>query len=495
MNGSMLKTIAKKRPVILFTALVGLLGLTYLTTNTIKESNRLSTLNTGMHTCFTRVQQSFTARMLGDLKGQYLTSEFAQNTERCFGEASKIISEEFSDKLEASARTLNSLSKDIHWFHERISPESEAFSKSSAGVMISNIGGRFEKLENTFNQISDQISLHQKKTSHALQSFYTAIAVIGASLLMLFGWELKELRSKRRENDLLEEEARSLLDKSDMSAMRVKEVLKRGLENNDLYHCSDLFSQFHFYKTQVGSEVIFAKTAQAMAVPNTTNTGSLATQDEFDRIWEMADSDASHLVVYDDMFAGQVETIKQKFDRAPQGTVSTHLDEIVSGIIDHQAQKFFTKGFQVELNVDENHHVYSRAEDLSQIIYSAVNFMTSGHTTSLALNSRKLGNAIIFEIEVTGQGFEDHLIKKQIGFVQNLEDLPTELKICKELCLDVSAKMSYDNLYDDVGNTVGRLFRLTFREAPAKEESSLPNKKVLQVTKGSKKEILARMNS
>lgn len=487
MNRTMLKTIAKKRPVILFTALVGLLSLTYLTTTTIKQSNRLSTLNTGMQTCFTRVQQSFTARMLGDLQGQYLSTDFSQNTERCFGEASRIISEEFSDKLDATARTLNSLSKDVHWFHERISPESDAFAKSASGVMISNIGGRFEKLENTFNQINDQISSLQKKTSHALQSFYSAIAVIGASILMLFAWELRELKLKRKENDLLEEEAKNLLEKSDMSAMKVKDILKRGFENNDLYHCSDLFSQFHFYKTQVGSEVIFAK--------NEASKTPIVSKDEADRIWNMADSDASHLVVYDDMFAGQIDTIKKKFDQAPKGTVSTHLDEVVSNIVDHHAQKFFTKGFQVELNVDENTFVYSRAEDLNQIIYSAINFMTSGHTTSLALNSRKLGNAIIFEIEVTGQGFEDHLIKKQIGFMQSYDDLPTELKICKELCQDVSAKMSYDNLYDDVGNTVGRLFRLTFREAPAVEVSAASPKKVIQVTKGNKREILNRINS
>lgn len=490
MNGSMLKTIAKKRPIILFSAVTALLGMTYLTTQTMKESQRLSTLNSGVQTCFARVQQSFTARMLGDVKGQYLTSEFTQNTEKCFGEASKILTNEFSSSLESTGKILNTLSKDVHWFHERISPESDAFSKSSAGVIISNIGGRFEKLENAFNQVTEEMSLRGRRISHALQSFYVTIGLIGSSLFLLFGWEIKELRWKAREKEKLEEEAQSLLEKNDMSALKVKEVLKRGLEVNDLYHCSDLFSQFHFYRTQVGTEVVYQQTESLMVAPKANNQ----IKSEADRIWELSDGDASHLVVYDEMFVNEAEQIQKKFDRAPKGTQSVNLDEVVSNIIDHQSQKFFTQGFQVEFNVDESHFIYSREEDLHQILHSAINFMTAGRTTSLALGSRKLGSAIVLDIEVTGEGLEDHLIKKQIGFVRSDESLPTDLLICKELCADVSAKMSYDNLYDDVGTTVGRLFRLTFKEAPIKE-ASLPQKKVLQVTKGTKREILEGMQS
>ena len=46
----------------------------------------LTVVGDGLQTCFNRVQQSFTARLLGQGGSNYLDTDFLVNTENCFGE-------------------------------------------------------------------------------------------------------------------------------------------------------------------------------------------------------------------------------------------------------------------------------------------------------------------------------------------------------------------------------------------------------------------------
>lgn len=471
-------------------AIASLSGLSYFYTQTSNQVQNLSVLSDGARTCFGRVQQSFMARMLGDTKSQYLTSEFMGNTEKCLGEVSSLVATHFASQMAEAEKKINTLATDVHWFHERISPDSEAFTKSAAGVLISNIGGRYAKLEMSHNFILDELQNKHEELGESLTLFSWALQICAGLSLLLLALEIFERRLQGREFQKLEAEAKRLSDSQDMTALRVQEVLKKALKHKGMEQCQRLFSQFHLYKTKVGSEAVYIPYGQIQApqaIPGQSN------EDVLDEIWERSEHDDSHLVVYDEMFQRETKEILGRHESLPEDLIPLSVEEMTGRMIDHLSGQIFTKGIQVEMNISEDHAVYARPEELEQILCQALGLMLKENSKSLKVESKKLGQVVIVDVESVGSGFSDGLVKSQLLSERTSVDVPLELMICQELCSDVSAKMSYDNVYSNEGDVIGKSIRLTFKAATLEQEAS--SKKVVSIEKGTKRELMQRLQS
>ncbi len=488
MDWTQIKNFGLKRVVISAFLVAGMAFTGRNAIETSREAQRITVLNDGIQTCFVRVHQSFTARMLGDLGSEYLTQGFQENTGRCFGEALNLMEAQSAAVFGATTKTLNTLATEVHVFHDRVSPKGSAFSQNPNQVVLSNISSRFEKLEALRDQVYDAIERRRTELVDTQATLRGAFYVLTFSLLIFFALEISLLSKEAKEKAAIELEAEVLLTKNDMSSLRVQEVLRKALEQKDYKNCSQLFTQFHFYKTNIKNDAAAYEQYRTFTPLKATN------EELIEQVWGASERLESDLVVYDDMFRPEVEKkILAKNQTLIPGLKGLNLDQSVSRLIDHLGQKFFTKGLRVEVEIDEAIYVQGQDEAFEQMFFQSLSLLVDENTQEgayLTISARKLGNVVILECEVDGSGFEESLIKGQIGYRSfNDDQRPLEMRICEEMAQEIHAKLSFDNLYDDQGTIAGRSIKMTLKEGSAET-----SKRIQQLGKGTKKEILERLN-
>ena len=69
-----------------------------------EKIKRLTNFDSGMQTCFSRVNQTYTASMLADSSSNYLTQNFQNFTEECFAEGILNVEETFKGELSQVAK-------------------------------------------------------------------------------------------------------------------------------------------------------------------------------------------------------------------------------------------------------------------------------------------------------------------------------------------------------------------------------------------------------
>ena len=119
-----------------FTLLVGFVALSFYSQFSSKEIVKTSIVNEGLHTCFARVNQSFTAKFLGSSGSSYLTDPFMRATEECYGDVTYVLEENFKSLGKNIIKKAHNLSSNIHWLHRNLSKERAELSKL-------NISSRF----------------------------------------------------------------------------------------------------------------------------------------------------------------------------------------------------------------------------------------------------------------------------------------------------------------------------------------------------------------
>ena len=76
----------KKTHLLLFFSLVVGVGAFYPFNTSVQSHAKLVTVQDGSNICFSRVIQSFTARMIGDTGSAFLTPEFLSLTGECYSD-------------------------------------------------------------------------------------------------------------------------------------------------------------------------------------------------------------------------------------------------------------------------------------------------------------------------------------------------------------------------------------------------------------------------
>ncbi|HAZ11842.1 MAG: hypothetical protein A2X86_07680 [Bdellovibrionales bacterium GWA2_49_15] len=140
------------------------------------ELNRLRAVGLGPNTCFFRINQTFTARMISDRNSKYLGKEFITDTENCFADLAGLVAN--SDSM--LKQRANHLAALANQFHNSLDMAKSVFTRNSedgVGPM-----SYYKKLEATKFEIENLLDKGAKK----IESFLARLQwPLGLTLLSL----------------------------------------------------------------------------------------------------------------------------------------------------------------------------------------------------------------------------------------------------------------------------------------------------------------------
>lgn len=475
----LINVLENKRSIAGLFILAGLIFTTYSIQENSGQVKRLTNFESGIQTCFTRVNQTYTANLLGDTTSAYLTQNFQNLTEECLAEGILTVENSFQKELSGTAKLLSNLASNVHWFHEDILAPNGA-KNLAANTGARDVGSRFEKIETTKDEILESTNTYKTQITNS-QNVQKNFFFISATLLViLMIAEYMGLTRRRLSNNARENEAHAeLLNDGGGASVKVGEIIRVALEQNNLMNCSKLFSNFHAY-------AISEKGRNKMSLETlVTPLGVESKKADFtiDKIWE----DDSIGVSADNASAIKLHNI--------------NLESMSSNVVDLLAEKLFSQGVQIDMNISETLEVRARQEELEQTLFHLFSYAINSTQSSnngeknISVFAHKLGDVVAFDLIHSGGGFEEAILKQRVGLGDTGTALDLDLQICQSLLNEVQAKIQLDNKLDQNGNVIGGRVKIIFKAAIASNEATNNQGRLVDLKVGSKKEILAAMNA
>ncbi len=457
--------------------LVALIGITYGIQENSIRIKRLSNFESGMQTCFSRVNQTYTAKMLGDTTSDYLTSNFQNLTEECFAEGILNVEDSFKSELAQVAKKLSTLASNVHWFHEDIlSPNS---TKTLGGDGESrDVGTRFEKIETTKDEILEASDKYKGELANSLNQSKTFFYLASTLLVLVMFSEYMSTIRRRLSNFAREKEAQAeLMDNGGGSSVKVGEIIRLALEQNELVNCSRLFVNYHLEQSLDKNTKNKSKLSLEELVTPIGGKSLSQLNEKIDKIWN------------DDNIGVSADTISLERTKL----VDVNLEQMSSNVIDLVAEKLFSSGIQMSLNIPENLMVSSRVEELEQSLYQLIIFAINSNASGtgekhISLSAQRLGDIVTFDMIYSGLGIDQDILKQRAGLSDTSKQLDIALQISQTLLEEVQAKIQLDNKLNQNGEVVGGRIKIIFKAATSQA-------KLVNLEIGSKKEILASINS
>lgn len=454
--------------------LAGLVFTTYRIQENSGQIKRLANFESGIQTCFTRVNQTYTANLLGDTGSNYLTQNFQNLTEECLAEGILSAENSFHKELSGALKQLSNLASNVHWFHEDILAPAGIKSLSGSGEGR-DVGSRFEKIETTKDEILESSNAYKTEITNALNQQKNIFYVSATLLVMLMLAEYMSLTRRRLSNNAREKEAQAeLMDNGGATSVKVAEIIRVALEQNELINCSKLFSNFHAYTImEKGKNKMSLET---LVTPIGVNMNQNMVKN-IDKIWE------------DDTVGLAADTTNTKLD-------DINLEQMSSSVVDLLAEKLFSQGVQLDINIPESLVVKGRTEEMEQTLYHlfayAINSTQSENgEKNISVFAHKLGDVVAFDLIHSGAGFDEGILKQRSGLGGIGGELDLDLQICQTLLSELQAKVQLDNKIDQNGNIVGGRVKIIFKAGT----NALNQGRLVDLKVGSKKEIMAGMQS
>jgi hypothetical protein len=462
-------------------SIAGLFLLAALVSNTynIQENSgrikRLTNFESGMQTCFSRVNQTYTAKMLGDTASNYLTQNFQNLTEECFAEGILNVEDSFKAELSQVAKKLSTLASNVHWFHEDILSPGSVRTIASDGESR-DIGVRFEKIESTKDEILESSEKYKTEISNSLNNEKSVFYVSATLLVLLMLSEYMSNTRRRLSNNIREKEAEAeLLDNGGATSVKVGEIIKSALEQNNLVNCSKLFANYHEHLSFDKSIKNKNKFSLEGLITPIGASAPVELNEKIDKIWN------------DDSIGVTADNIEEKMLH------DLNLEVLSSSVIDLLAEKLFSRGIQLDVNIPDNLMVKGRNEELEQTLYHLINYaINSTHEgageKNISIFAHRLGDIVAFDLIHSGLGFDDEILKHRVGITSTGKSLDVDLQICQSLLEEIEARFQLDNKLNQNGEIIGSRVKIIFK-AGANATARLVDLKV-----GSKKDILATLN-
>ena len=456
--------------------LAGLIFTTYSIQENSGQIKRLTNFENGIQTCFTRVNQTYTANLLGDSTSTYLTQNFQNLTEECLAEGILTVENSFQNNFAGTAKTLSNLASNVHWFHEDILAPNGAKNLAGKG-QVRDVSSRFEKIETRKDEILESTNSFKAQITKSQDLQKNFFYVSATLLVILMIVEYMSITRRRFSNNSREKEAfDELINNGGGASVKVGEIIRIALEQNDLFNCSKLFANYHaLNNSDKGKNKM---SLESLITPIVANSARPAF--DIDKMWD------------DDSMA-------MAADVTPSSKLQNmNLENISSIIVDMLAEKLFSQGVQLHVNIPESLEIRARHEELEQTLYHLFAFAinsSSNHSAdrNISISAQKLGDVVVFDLVHSGAGFDDTLLKKRIGLESDGAALDLDLQICQTLLAEIEAKIQLDNKLDQKGNTIGGRVKIVFKAAIAATES-LNQARLVDLKVGSKKEILAAMS-
>ena len=471
----LINVLENKRSIAGLFMLAGLIFTTYSIQENSGQIKRLTNFENGIQTCFTRVNQTYTANLLGDATSAYLTQNFQNLTEECLAEGILTVENSFQNNYAGTAKLLSNLASNVHWFHEDILAPNGAKNLAGKG-QARDVGSRFEKIETTKDEILESTNSYKTQITNSQNLQKNFFYVSATLLVILMIAEYASITRRRLSNNAREREAHDeLLNNGGAESVKVGEIIRVALEQNDLINCSKLFANFHAFTTSDKGKNKMSLETLVTPVGASINKARF----NIEKMWE------------DDSIAVAA-------DVAPVSRLhNINLESISSNVVDLLAEKLFSQGVQLDINIAESLEIRARQEELEQTLYHlfayAIN-STSSHNgeKNISISAHKLGDVVAFDLIHSGGGFEESMLKKRVGLNSDGAALELDLQICQTLLEEIEAKIQLDNKLDQNGNVVGGRVKIIFKAAIAATEN-INQGRLVDLKVGSKKEILAAM--
>ncbi len=210
----------------------------------VSMSEKLARVQTGVSTCFSRVNQTFTAAMIKDINGPYLKRDFMALTDECLKEGAKASGVDMSTLPKASVY-YNELLSEVHWFHEKVV---KVVGAQAGGVEVpmNAINEKFMKIEELKIDLTDQLdSVYGQYREARLRDELLVAAAFMMFMGSLFIFGLKELALLRHRREM-EHKALSLLNTgSARAAAMVDQLVQKALAGQGMPVTAQVFTDYH----------------------------------------------------------------------------------------------------------------------------------------------------------------------------------------------------------------------------------------------------------
>lgn len=477
----------------------------YMISENAKTYQKVLNLEGGIGTCFQRVNQTFTAKIIADQSSVYLTQNFQSLTEECMAEG-LVSAEELLRKTDGTTfKKLSTLASSIHWFHEDILSSGSANALTGKTKTATNPSERFEKIESLKDDVfegTDALKSSLNEANNVLKiAFVSLMALFGVAVLI----ELFRQTKRRYSNHLRELEAQSeLFDYAVLNPARSIDILKNSFENNELYYCSKLFNRLiDGTAFQATSQTSVKENSGKANIPAALQMlgpkdNEVVTRHKLDLAWEdptMARSADGFKAV--DSLVEETLSLKEK-NRAMTSTLveatknSVNLENCVEKIFDLVSDRVFKSGIAIELNMDSSLNVQFSNEELEQVLFqvfnnalSSLEAKTESTNRKLTINGIKLGSSVVLDVINTGTMQTESVVDQK---ATEIDEANIGLTICEAFMEEHGGKVQFDTILNNQGTRTGEMVKLVFKGAEAGIQPTTA--RLVDVKVGTKKDIL-----
>ncbi len=469
---------SKARASILGLSSVSILVIAYLLSGVSGKYQQLSSIQNGIQICSTRVQQTYTAAVAADMNSTYLDSNFTSQTGECYAQVSDLMNE-YGKFSAAIIKKFNTVSSNVHWFHESLRSTGKGFSVTDKNF-TNNMDEKFSQFEDSLDAGTILMENHVESISKALTNIKVALALTGVIFVLTLMWEMFHRRIVSRRRADLEDEALSLLmANNDESFDEIESVIINALELNEMKHCSKLYS--------VQKQSFTREKRKATISANENKT--------FGMVLSNNDNDAKE--VADELWSMSETAKNTDSETAIPQVKSCEISSINRFIACKVQDQFKAEGIEFKINAQER-EILGERETIEQIQYNIL--LDAAKNSKDASEDKR-------EIEIQGKtlGAIYYLSISSHGENKSGVELETSVQIVRELLKDINGRLELANLYDDDLRPVGRKYKLIFKTKeittkPVIEENSKEiadqaqaEKKVTRIERGTKREIMQRL--
>jgi signal transduction histidine kinase len=446
-----LKNVMRSRSTWAFVLSCALSVTTYYIFEGSQNIRRQSILADGLNTCFNRLGQTHTSSLIKSKESIYLQADFLNLTQECFEEAHVNADENFTNILPQMVKKFSSLSADVHWYQGKIE------SKSSD---LESLEQRFDRLESLKNEVQEEGDDFREKVSDRLAFLKFLFYLFAALVPMIIAWDYLKNRKLAAQNEQIEKSAQSIISTGVMAdTSRIEEVIKTALEQNRLSACSELFSIYQVDQMEADTD-------------NNRHNPFIAP-------------------VYEEKTVEEVIELKNKLN-------VTTFDYILAKVVDNLSGKIFTQGVILDLDVDEEVVVEGGEENLEQILFQALSHSLESCTQvvgskKMSISMKKLGGTVLVEVKDSGLGFSPELISDLKWKKTSFSSAPVNLQIAQDLAQMIKGEVSIDNICNENGQIIGASTKIQLRLAPKKLVEKSTVRKLVELKKGKKRELIKNL--
>lgn len=432
----------------------------YDLTNKFKVTGQIQN---GLQICSSRVNQTYTATVIGDAASSYLDSNFTSQTTECFAEVVTLV-ENFKSLSNNVLKKLNNLNSNVHWFHEALRSSGNGFNVKETDNS-KTLGNKYQVVESEANSISEIVDSKLVELDASLFNLKLALFVSGVVLIVCGLWEVFERRKLEASKKEVEDEALSHLISDDhATASKVEEIIVGALELNEMVHCSKLLTTYRQNVIKSFESLsTYTPALELKKVPMTMITGadSEKIEEKLNQLWNIEEGVTSDT----------------------QEITSCEVQSIAAKMIDHVSNKLIAEGIIVDMNLQES-NIFGENESIEQAMYYVISDalkntqVAADGDKKITLTGKALGSVYNFEVISNGVGREG-------------VDITTH-ELIKELLNESNSRVEFSNYYNENREISGRKSRIVFKTMTVSSEDT---KTITRVEKGTKKQILERLSS